>query len=84
MLEVVDQNTTADRLELDILRARSELQRRFATGSGCAARAVDYARLLSGVSAESVEEALHRLADEGVVRMHCLSDGALAFHFPAA
>lgn len=84
MLDVVDQNGTADRLELDILRARSELQRRFATGSGCAARSAEFARLLPGLPSESVEEALHRLADEGVVRMHCLSDGALAFHFPAA
>jgi hypothetical protein len=84
MLDVVDQNGTANRLELDILRTRSELQRRFGSGSGCAARAADFARLLPNVPSETVEEALHRLADEGVVGMHCLSDGALAFHFPAA
>lgn len=84
MLEVVDYTGPADRMEVEIVRARSELQRRFASGGGCAARAADFARLLPGLSAESVEEALHRLADEGAVRIHCLSDGAFAFHFPAA
>jgi hypothetical protein len=84
MVEVADQPGTLDRIEVEILRARSELQRRFGTGGGCAARAMDFALLLPGLPVETVEEALHRLADEGVVRMHCLSDGALAFHFPAA
>lgn len=84
MLELIDQTGIADRLEIEVLRARSELQRRFGTGSGCAARASDFARLMPGLPVDTVEEALHRLADEGVIRMHCLSDGALAFHFPAS
>jgi len=74
----------ADRQELEILRARSELQRRFGTGGGCAARARDFARLLPGLPPDTVEEALHRLADEGAVRIFCLADGAFAFHFPPA
>ena len=83
-MDVADYAGTADRIEVEVLRARSELQRRFASGGGCAARAGDFARMLPGLSAGSVEEALHRLADEGSVRMHCLSDGAFAFHFPPA
>ena len=82
MLEVADYAGTAARMEVEVLRARSELRRRFATGGGCAARAGDFACMLPGLSPDSVEEALHRLADEGFVRMHCLADGAFAFHFP--
>ena len=72
----------AELAEADIERAQSELKRRFSSIGGCVARAADYARLLAGSSPEAVEEALHRLWDEGTVEMHCLSDGAFVFHFP--
>jgi hypothetical protein len=63
-------------------RALAELKRRFAAVGGCMARAADFARLLTGHPAAAVEEALHRLWDEGQVEMHCLSDGCCVFHFP--
>lgn len=84
MLDVADRAGAVDPVEVEVLRARSELKRRFGSGGGCAARATDFARLLSGYSPESVEEALHRLTDEGSVRLHCLSNGEMAFHFRAS
>lgn len=67
--------------EETIERARAELQRRFTSG-GCMARALDFARLLPSFSAESVDEALHRLWKQGAVEMECLSDGSIAYSFP--
>jgi Mn-dependent DtxR family transcriptional regulator len=67
--------------EETIRRAEAELRRRFASG-GCMARAADFARLLTGFSAESADEALHRLWKQGFVEMECLSDGSIAYHFP--
>ncbi|HEU4753443.1 MAG TPA: hypothetical protein VFU47_10090, partial [Armatimonadota bacterium] len=66
----------------DVERSRGELVRRFGGIGGCMARVSDYARLLPGSSHAAVEEALYQLWDEGVVEMHCLSDGAFVFHFP--
>jgi hypothetical protein len=70
--------------EDEVLRAREELRRRFLGIGGCMARSTSFARLLTAFPPASVEEALHRLWEEGAVEMHCLSDGSLAFHFPPA
>jgi hypothetical protein len=67
--------------EPEILSLQAELRRRFA-GVGCMARAGDLALLFPGTQPESVEEALHRLCEDGAVEVDCLSDGTLVFHFP--
>jgi len=64
-----------------VRRALAELRQRF-VGLGCTARAVDFASLLPTLRPEYVEEALHRLAQEGTADLDVLSDGALVFHFP--
>ncbi|MGV3724273.1 MAG: hypothetical protein ACO1SX_25545 [Actinomycetota bacterium] len=46
------------------------------------ARGESFAALFPAVASEHVEEALHRLWEEGVVESYCLVDGALAYHFP--
>jgi hypothetical protein len=84
VLELSEKSGTLNGAELEVLRARTELQRRFGAGGGCAARATEFARLIPALSSDAVEEALHRLADEGQVQMHCLSNGDFAFHFRAA
>lgn len=63
-------------------RLRAELARRFTAGSACVARADDFALLIPGSAPEHVEEALHRLVDDGRAEMFSLADGSLAFHFP--
>lgn len=62
-------------------RTAADLKGRFA-GSGCVARPADYARLFPGVPTEIIEQALHRLCEEGVAQLKCLSGGDLAFFFP--
>ena len=70
-------------LEGDISHIEAELSRRFAGVGGAMARASSFAVLFPSTPPHLVEEALHRLWEQGLVESYCLADGALAYHFPA-
>lgn len=75
-------NATSGDAENQVVRIKAELGRRFAGVGGAMARGCSFAALFPSVASEHVEEALHRLWEEGVVESYCLGDGALAYHFP--
>jgi hypothetical protein len=73
----------AEICEAEVLKAQDDLRRRFAKSGGCMARSDDFARLYPSIEPQWVDEALHRLAEEGIAQMQCLPDGSFVFHFPA-
>ena len=81
-VKYVEPEAPAEICESEVLKAQEDLRRRFAKGGGCMARSADFARLYPGTGPEWVDEALHRLAEEGAVQMRCLPDGSFVFHFP--
>lgn len=81
MLELSADTASGGR-EAEVTRVKAELTRRFSGAGGSIARASAFAALFPGVAPALVEEALHRLWEDGLVESYCLSDGALAFHFP--
>jgi hypothetical protein len=75
-------NATSGDAEGQVVRIKAELARRFAGVGGAMARSSGFAALFPSVAAEHVEEALHRLREEGTAESYCLADGALAYYFP--
>jgi hypothetical protein len=67
--------------ETIIQSVASELKRRFER-TGCMARIADFAQLFPRSPVGAVTEALHRLCEEQVAEINCLSDGGLVFQFP--
>jgi hypothetical protein len=73
--------TTVEADETIIQSVASELKRRFER-TGCMARIGDFAQLFPRSPLGAVNEALHRLCEEQVAEINCLSDGGLVFQFP--
>ncbi|MCC2670634.1 MAG: hypothetical protein K0Q72_3105 [Armatimonadetes bacterium] len=77
-----ESNRASGVAESEIARIEAELARRFGGVGGAMARASSFAVLFPSAPPQYVEEALHRLWEQGVVESYCLADGALAYHFP--
>lgn len=79
--EIAIKEVAEEAEETAIQSVASELKRRFER-SGSMARVQEFANLFPRSTASAVTEALHRLCEEQVAEINCLSDGGLVFQFP--
>ncbi len=81
MLTEPQSRSSSDLSEAEVARALGELGRRFTTGGGCIGSAAVFALLLPDVPPACVDEALHRLCEQGTAEMCGLADGSVVFRF---